>query len=236
MPITTTTTIAAVVANNNNNNSPYGQQIRRPTPLALPEDDDHLPRFNGRPRSLSVGSEGSDNEDSPELSAVDSSAALILVHDDSQESQQFGFSDEDDGDEDDDIVSPIFEIRRTTIPPLHPRTVFLYLLAPFLKFGALNILPAADRLDLKYGLPALFLSAICSAFSRQLWYMLARYLRKAEVPEVLCDTFAKARGKEKQRNFIRFSVKVGTAVASSLLAILYLHGMSFSFYGCPEPD
>ncbi|KAJ2926308.1 hypothetical protein H1R20_g10786, partial [Candolleomyces eurysporus] len=232
----TTTTIAAVVASNNNANGPYGQQARRPTPLPLPEDDDHLPRLNGRPRSLTVGSEDSDTEDSPELSAIDSSAALILVHDDPHDSQQFGFSDEDDGDEDDDIVSPIFEIRRTTIPALPPRTVFLYLLAPFLKFGALNILPAADRLDLKFGLPALFLSAICTAFSRQIWYMLARYLRKAEVPEVLCDTFAKARGKEKQRNFIRLSVKVGTAVASSLLAILYLHGMSFIFYELPAPD
>lgn len=233
----TTATIAAVVASNNKNkvNSPYGQQTRRPTPLPLPDDEDHLPRLDTRPRNLPVGSEDSDNEDSPEPSAIDSSAALILVHDDSQDSQNpFDFSDEDDG-EDDDIVSPIFEIRRTTIPPLPPRNVFLYLLAPFLKFGALNILPAADRLDLKYGLPALFLFAICSAFSRQLWYMLARYLRKADLPEVLCDTFAKARGKERQRNFIRFSVKVGTAVASSLLAILYLHGMSFIFVDLSRP-
>ncbi|KAF6747852.1 hypothetical protein DFP72DRAFT_1074939 [Ephemerocybe angulata] len=220
-----TTAAMAAIAASSRHNSPYAHH-KRPTPLSINTEDDNEPRFDGRPRRLSLGAESSDDEDSPILSALDSSAALILVHDDDAQdaANHFEFSDDDgDPEEHDDIVSPIFEIRRTSIPPLPPTTVFLYLLAPFLKLGALSILPAGAELPLRYGLPALFVLAIASAFSRQIWYLLARYLRKADLTEILCDTFAKARGKERQRRIVRLCVRVGTAVYSSFLAILYLH-------------
>lgn len=218
--------VAAVAASTNNYNSPHSQQ-KRPAPLDIPDDHEEPPRLDGRPRRLTISDTSDSEEDSPILTALDSSAALILVHDDSGEPQNinFDFSDDEDGEDDGDIVSPVFEIRRTSIPQLPPVRVFLYLLSPFLKLGALTTLTVADRLPLKYGLPALFVCAIASAFSRQVWYLLARYMRKADLMEIVCDTFAKSRRKEKQRKFIRSSAKLGTALFSSLLAVLYLHGV-----------
>ncbi|TEB40158.1 hypothetical protein FA13DRAFT_1808418 [Coprinellus micaceus] len=189
--------VAAVAASTNNYNSPHSQQ-KRPAPLDIPDDHEEPPRLDGRPRRLTISDTSDSEEDSPILTALDSSAALILVHDDSGEPQNinFDFSDDEDGEDDGDIVSPVFEIRRTSIPQLPPVRVFLYLLSPFLKLGALTTLTVADRLPLKYGLPALFVCAIASAFSRQVWYLLARYMRKADLMEIVCDTFAKSRRKE----------------------------------------
>ena len=40
--------------------------------------------------------------------------------------------------------------------------------------------------------------------------------------EVLLDTFAKGRGKERRRTFIRIIVRLGTGIVSTLVAIAYL--------------
>ena len=80
-------------------------------------------------------------------------------------------NDEDQGD---DLVSPIFEIQKASIPLLLPSIVFLYLLTPYLKLRALSIINT--QLPLKYGLFSLLGFAALSALVRQLWYMLARYL------------------------------------------------------------
>jgi len=174
-------------------------------------------------RQLSTTSSGgsdSDDAGSP-ISALDSSAALILVHDQDESPSPLDFTDDEDDREEDDLISPIFEVRRSTVfPPLPPTTVFLYLLAPYLKLGALDL--PNSSLPLKFGLPALLLSAMASAFARQIWYMLARYLRKADMTEVLLDTFAKGRGKERRRAFIRIIVRLGTGIVSTLVAIAYL--------------
>ncbi|KAJ3501952.1 hypothetical protein NLJ89_g9107 [Agrocybe chaxingu] len=106
------------------------------------------------------------------------------------------------------------------VPPLPPSLVLLYLLAPYLKFGALNL--PYTQLPLKWGLPALLLSALASAFARQVWYMLARYLRKADLTDILLDTFARGRGKECQRAIIRALVRALLGVVSTLLAVTYL--------------
>ncbi|KAF9480718.1 hypothetical protein BDN70DRAFT_893963 [Pholiota conissans] len=171
--------------------------------------------------SSSSGSSGTD-DDEPALSALDSSAALILVHEDDDGNHPFDFSDdEEDRDDDQDIVSPLFEARKSAVfPPMSPTLVFLYLLAPYLKLGALE-LPNSE-LPLKYGLPALLLAALASAFARQIWYMLARYLRKADLTDILLDTLAKGRGKERQRAVIRVVVRTGTGTISTLLSVTYL--------------
>lgn len=167
------------------------------------------------------GSSGTD-DDEPALSALDSSAALILVHDNDDPQSPFDFSDdEEDGNDNQDIVSPLFEVRKSAVfPPLPPALVFLYLLAPYLKLGALEL--RNSELPLKYGLPALLLSALASAFARQIWYMLARYLRKADLTDILLDTLAKGRGKERQRAVIRVVVRTGTATINTLLSVTYL--------------
>jgi len=187
--------------------------------LSITFDSDDQP-----PRRLSVDSE-QDEEDDESPSAYDSTAALILVNDSDEGSgNPFDFSDdENDGDELDELISPMFQVRNTAAcPPLPPSLVFLYLLAPLLKLGALNIRNA--QLPLKYGLPALFVSALASAFVRQIWYMLARYLRKADMTEVFVNTFARGRGKEKQRVWIRRLVKLGSFIASILLAVTHFRG------------
>ncbi|KAJ6621795.1 hypothetical protein B0H10DRAFT_2162884 [Mycena sp. CBHHK59/15] len=166
------------------------------------------------PRRLST--ESSSGESSPVLSHFNSSTSLILVHDDDEPSTPFDFSDEDE----DAPESPEFEIRRPFSPPMAPSVVFLYLLAPYLKLGAM-FLPNT-QLPLKYGIPSLLVFAVLSAFSRQIWYMLARYMRKADLEDIVLDAFARGRGKEHQRSFLRALVRGGTGSLRVLLSGIYL--------------
>ncbi|KAJ7625343.1 hypothetical protein DFH06DRAFT_1058755 [Mycena polygramma] len=165
-------------------------------------------------RRLSTAS--SSGESSPILSNFNSSTALILVHDDEEPSSPFDFPDDDE----DVPESPEFEIRRSFSPPMAPSLVFLYLLSPYLKLGAL-FLPNT-QLPLKFGIPPLLIFAVLSAFSRQIWYMLARYMRKADLEDIVLDAFARGRGKERQRAWLRAIVRGGTGTLRVLLAFIYL--------------
>lgn len=171
-------------------------------------------------RRSSASSRRSDNDDdSPDLSGLESSAALILLHD-SEESNTFDFTDDEDSDRD-ELSSPMFDMRKSTIfPPLSPSLVFLYLLAPLLKLGALDL--PNSRLPLNYSLLALFTCALASLYARQTWFMLARYMRKADLTEVVLDTFARGRGKEHWRMILRGSVKAGTSILLISVAVTYL--------------
>ena len=163
-------------------------------------------------------------EDEPPLSALDSTAALILVHNDEEEEEEgwpLPFSDDEDEREYDELVSPLFDLRRSAVfPPLQPSLVFLYLLASHLRLGALNI--PYTPLPLKYALPALLLSALATAFTRQIWYMLARYIRKASVTDVFMDTFARGRGNERRRLAIRAMVKTCIGSLGVFLSVVFL--------------
>lgn len=175
-------------------------------------------------RRLSSESSFTDDEppDLPE-SAQDSSAALILLHDSEESNVPLDFTDDEDTDRDEssNLVSPVFDMRKSTVfPPLRPSLVFLYLLAPYLKLGALDLINS--RLPLEYGLLALFTSALASVYSRQVWYRLARYLRKADITEIVLDTFARRRSKERRRMVLRASVKAGNGILSILVAVTYL--------------
>ncbi|KIM44309.1 hypothetical protein M413DRAFT_443320, partial [Hebeloma cylindrosporum] len=203
-----------------------GVANRKPPTLSMSfASESHRAR---RPSTTSSAGSDSDGPGSP-ISALDSSAALILVHDQDEPPSPLDFTDDEDDREEDDLISPIFEVRQSAVfPPLPPTTVFLYLLAPYLRLGALDL--PNSSLPLKFGLPALLLSALASAFARQIWYMLARYLRKADMTEVLLDTFAKGRGKERQRAFIRVVVRIGTGTVSTLVAITYLRHSMYSLH------
>lgn len=168
-----------------------------------------------------VSDAGEEEQDSPPLSALDSTAALILVHDEEENSPLPFTDDEDERENDEELVSPLFELRRSAVfPPLQPSLVFLYLLGPHLRLGALNI--PYTLLPLKYGLPALLLSALATAFTRQIWYMLARYIRKASMTDVFMDTFARDRGNERRRLAIRTVVKTSVGFLGVFLSIVYL--------------
>ena len=185
-------------------------------------------------RRISSESATTDDE-ARDVSDVDSSAALILLHDSEESNVPFDFTDDEDSDRDEssNLVSPVFDMRKTTVfPPLRPSLVFLYLLAPYLKLGALDLINS--RLPLKYGLLALFTSALASVYARQTWYRLARYLRRADVTEIVLDTFARRRSKKRRRMVLRGSVRAGNGILSILVAVTYLrreflYEMTFSF-------
>ena len=181
-------------------------------------------------RLSTMSSESSSDDDAPLLSALDSSAPLILLHDSEESNIPFDFTDDEESDrESSDLVSPVFDMRKSTVfPPLHPPLVFLYLLAPYLKLGALDLLNS--RLPLKYGILTLFTSALASVYSRQIWYMLARYLRKADLTEVVLDTFARGRAKEHRRMVLRGLVRAGTSILLILIAVTYLRCKFSSFF------
>ena len=205
-----------------------GGASRRPPPLEMT-----FSSGSGHSRRQSNMSSASSDSDDVEaysaLSALDSSAALILVHDQEEPVSPLDYSEEDELIDDDELVSPMFEVRRSAaFQSLSPSTVFLLLLAPFLKLGALNL--PHTRLPLNYGLPALLLSALASIFSRQIWYMLARYVRKADMTDILLDTFAKGRGKERQRTIIRGVIRVCNGSINLLLAVTYLRCERFSVF------
>ena len=191
-----------------------------------------------------LSSESSTSNESPDLpeSSLDSSASLILLHDSEGSNVPFDFTDDEDSDRDEssNLVSPVFDMRKSTVfPPLRPSLVFLYLLAPYLKLGALELINS--RLPLKYGLIALFTLALASVYSRQTWYRLARYLRKADITEVVLDTFARRRSKERRRTVLRASVKAGNGIISILVAVTYLrceflYEMSLSFIYADQSD
>lgn len=86
------------------------------------------------------------------------------------------------------------------------------------------LLPDHSDFPLKYGICILVFFAILSAFTRHLWYMLARYFRKADLEEIILDVLARGRNKERQRDIIRFLVRASTGLVRLLLATLFLHG------------
>ena len=168
-------------------------------------------------------SSSDDSGRSSPIQGFDSSAALILVpdNDDPATSTPFGISsDEDyDSDEDNDGVD---RIQASAFPPLSSISVFLYLLSPFLKFGAI-LLPSVG-LPLKVAIPALLFFAVLTGFTRQIWYMLARYVRRADLEEIVLETFARDRRKEGRRLALRQLIRLLSGVFRVLMAAMYVRG------------
>lgn len=158
--------------------------------------------------------------------ANESTAALVLIHDPEDSESPFEFSDEDED------YEPLDAQHRSasSVPALSPSTVFVYLLAPYLSLGAL-ILPGTV-VPLKYGLGALILFAVLSAFVRQIWYMLARYMRNLSMEEVIVDALARGRGKENRRSVLRGLIRLGTGFLRVVLAAMYLRGTFYLIAKC----
>ncbi|KAH9851707.1 hypothetical protein C2E23DRAFT_886258 [Lenzites betulinus] len=94
------------------------------------------------------------------------------------------------------------------------------ILVPDLKLGAL-LVPAAG-VSGKTGVLAVALFAVLSAFTRQIWYMLARYVRRADLEEIVLETFARGRGKERRRMALRQLVRLSVGALRVFVAALYL--------------
>lgn len=176
--------------------------------------------MSSSPRS---SSSSDDSGRSSPVQGFDSSAALILVpdSDDPAASTPFGISSDDeyDSDEDSDGVD---RMQASAFPPLSSITVFLYLLSPFLKLGAI-LLPHAS-LPLKVAAPALLFFAALAVFTRHIWYMLARYVRRADMEEIVLETFARDRRKEGRRFALRQLVRLVSGLFRILLAVVYVRG------------
>ncbi|KAI0763595.1 hypothetical protein BD413DRAFT_483917 [Trametes elegans] len=173
------------------------------------------------PRSSTSSDSFASGRQSP-LNGFDSSAALILVPDaedtPASTSESFDFSSDDDEADESDLQ--LERLRASPIPPLSSLSVFLYLLAPYLKLGAL-LVPETGfaRRD---GVLAVAAFAALSAFTRQIWYMLARYVRRSDFEEIVLETFARGRGKERRRAVLRLLSRFSIGLLRVLVAALYL--------------
>ncbi|KAI6039347.1 hypothetical protein EDC04DRAFT_2686364, partial [Pisolithus marmoratus] len=147
-----------------------------------------------------------------------SSSALVLLPDTEAHDP---YDLESDDDESDDECDSQLEIQRLPIPPLGSAVVFLYLLSPYLRLGALYITDGGDPISLRYGLLILILAASLSAFCRHLWFMLGRYLRKFTLEDILIEAFVRGRGQGRQHSISRFVISGTTVFFRILLAALY---------------
>lgn len=172
------------------------------------DDDDAGPSTPLLPHSSSNG-----------INSEASTSALILVH--SDEDASFQLEEEISADEASDDED--FFFGRSQSEALSPIAAFAYLLGPYLKLGAM-LLPNT-LLPLRLGLPALLVFAVLSVFARQIWYMLARYLRKGDMEDVIVSVFSKERRSEQWvRDMLRMFVGVGTGSLRVLLATIYFRG------------
>lgn len=181
--------------------------------------------FPASPRSQRSSDSFSDDGGDPE-------SALILVHDqedqDDNDASGFEFSSDEEEREEDEFE----HTRGASVTPLSPAAVFVYLLSPLLKLGALLSIFDVSYVPLKFLIPGvLFFAALCT-FSRQIWYMLSRYVRRTDIEDVFLETFAKGRAREGRRDVLRLLVRFCTAILRILLVALYLRCTfsTFPFY------
>lgn len=179
---------------------------------------------------------------SPSINEFDSSAALIVVPGneqddlDAEDPTAFEFLSSSDDDSPDGELDDDDRLGRTARyssgPALSSLTVFVYLLSPLLKLGALLSSSAGiAQFPLRLSLPALFFFASLCAFTRQIWYMLARYVKRADMEEIVLQTFARGVGRgregERKRRSIQLVVRSSTGLVRVLLIAVYLRGMCF---------
>jgi hypothetical protein len=146
---------------------------------------------------------------------------IVLVPDDEDDiDAPFYFSDEDE--EDDEYDAAQLDWLASSATPLFTAPVYLYLVSPFLGLGAMFI--PDGNLSRPWMIAAICVFIILSTFARYIWYLLSRYLRKIHLEDIVADTFAKGRAKERLRVKLRAIVRVGDWVSKVLLAVIYLRG------------
>jgi len=147
-----------------------------------------------------------------------SSPELVLVNDTDPPNEELDFSSDDES-PDQDGTRPD-RLNASVIPPLPPTLVLLYLFIPYLKLGPM-FLPTSDT-PLSRTLPALFICAAFAVSTRELWYLLARYLRKMDLEDVILDAFARGSNNTRSRVLLRIIVRVGTIGMRVLLVSVSL--------------
>lgn len=175
------------------------------------------------PARLSIDSQSSRHSDTSSPSSSSdrsdrSTTALILVNDGDQEDNSFAIADDEE--EIPDSVS-------TQGDDLSPSVAFGYFLSPHLKLGSMLIL--SSQAPLKLSIPALLVFAFLSAFSRQIWFLLARYVRP-DLNEIVAEALTQGRGRERQRSITKGVTRFLSAVMRILLATVYLKGEFASVY------
>ncbi|KAI9512386.1 hypothetical protein F5148DRAFT_1162905 [Russula earlei] len=148
------------------------------------------------------------------------SPELVLVNDTDSPNEELDFSSDEElldevAAQPDGLIAPI-------IPPLSPTLVLLYLSIPYLKLGPM-FLPTSDT-PLSRSIPTLLICAAFAAWTRELWYLLARYLRKVDLEDVISDAFARGSNRTRTRLSLPVVVRLGTIVMRLLLASVSLRG------------
>ena len=170
--------------------------------------------------------------ESPGLPATSSTSRLILLPDtDDRDPLQDYTTDDEDDSEDSDPQQAIYQ---QPILPLTRSVVFLYLLSPYLRLGAIYTLGIGNA-SLTYGVSGLVVAASLSAFCRQIWFLLGRYLRKSSTEDILIHIFARRHRRGPKHGSARYTVTIISGLFRLLIAAMYLrgwyalrdHGLSF---------
>ncbi|KAF9643381.1 hypothetical protein BDM02DRAFT_3104499 [Thelephora ganbajun] len=159
---------------------------------------------------------------------------IVLVPDDEDDiDAPFYLSDGDEEEVEYDAAQ--LDWLASSATPLSTILVYLYLVSPFLGLGAMFI-PDINALR-PWMIAAVCAFAVLSTFARYVWYLLARYLRKINLEDIVADAFAKGRTKERLRIKLRMAVRVGDWILKVLLAALFLRvSVSLILPLTPEGD
>ena len=171
--------------------------------------------------SLSRHSSPSSSEPSSPLVGSHSHPELVLVNDVNNPNEELDFSSDDE-----DFAAQPDRFNTSVIPPLSPTLILLYLSIPYLKLGPI-FLPTSDT-PLSQSIPTLLICASFALFTRELWYLLARYLREMDIEEVVLDVFTRGSDETRTRLLLRSAVRVGTFTMRVLLASVSLRGPHIS--------
>ena len=131
----------------------------------------------------------SSSQPAPRLSTdstdtFNSDAPLILSFSPDNDHEPLPDVSDDDEDEDqlyDHSRSP----SRSSLPALSTSAVFVFLMAPCLKLGAISLANNNSNFPFQFGIASVVVFGLLSLFSRQLLYLLSRYLRKGELGEIV---------------------------------------------------
>ncbi|KAG6377127.1 hypothetical protein JVT61DRAFT_1178 [Boletus reticuloceps] len=159
------------------------------------------------------------------LPATDSTSRLILLpNTDDDDSLEEYIANDEDHNEDNDPQPGANQLHS----PLPPSVVFLYLLSPYLRLGAIYASDIGNT-SLTYGLTGLVVAAALSAFCRQIWFLLGRYLRKSSTEDMLIYIFARRRRRVLKHGLARYTFTIISGLFKLLLAAMYLRGR-FALY------
>jgi hypothetical protein len=139
---------------------------------------------------------------------------------------------EDEDEEDDPLLFPQFddsdaesEEHDYYIPhdqrPLSPGRVVLLLTAPSLRLGAFA-LPSVLHFNLAISIPCLLVSAMLSLFVRHLWVMLAHYVRKVTVEDIVSELTVKFGVGRRWRKVTKTLVRTAGSTFRVILLMFYI--------------